>query len=338
MSVINQMLRELDARAMPGDTPTRHLAAKARPRLPVPVAAGIGLLAVAAIVYGLLSGLPVKHATPVVAATVQPKTAAEPVGGAADVAPTLHHMPPGAVVAMPAPAADAPERPVAKRVPQLAAATPISGIALSPETSMPRAEPAVVKQMTGLSPEAEAQQYFDEAQALRHAAKPDAAAAKYRQALERNPGMVQARIQLARLLQERGQADAGLLLLSTGYAQRPDDTLAIAAGRMLADSGQRDEALVWLARGQDGLRPSDHALMGTLLSQAQRHEEAIRAYRRALATDADHGGWLLGLGLALEAQGQIEEARTVFRRALERGQFKPEVVLFLRERSGMSAP
>jgi Flp pilus assembly protein TadD len=56
-----------------------------------------------------------------------------------------------------------------------------------------------------------------------------------------------------------------------------------------------------------------------------------------LVADPSQGGWLLGLGLAFEAQGLIEEARTAYRNALERGQFKPEVILFLRERSGLSA-
>jgi MSHA biogenesis protein MshN len=114
--------------------------------------------------------------------------------------------------------------------------------------------------------------------------------------------------------------------------------LAIAIGRMLADQGQRKEALDWLARGQGGLRPADHALMGALLSQMQRHEEASQAYQRALAADPSQGGWLLGQGLALEAQGRVEEARIAYRHALERGQFKPEVTRFLRERSDTSTP
>ncbi len=78
--------------------------------------------------------------------------------------------------------------------------------------------------------------------------------------------------------------------------------------------------------------------MGALLSQENRHEEASLAYQRALAAEPDQGGWLLGLGLALEAQGRVEEARMTYRNALERGQFKPEVMRFLRERSGFSVP
>jgi MSHA biogenesis protein MshN len=201
-----------------------------------------------------------------------------------------------------------------------------------------QSEPAVVKNMAVPSPEGEAQQNYDDAQVLHRAGKADAAMGKYRHALERNPGMAAARLQLARLLQEAGQVDAAVALLKAGFELRPDDRLAIAAGRLLADLGQREAALDWLQRGQAGLRPADHALMGALLSQAHRHEEASRAYQRALAVDAGQGGWLLGLGLSLEAQGRVDEARTAFRSALDHGQFKPEVTQFLRERSGFPGP
>lgn len=341
MSVINQMLRELDARdAASGDVRVSRSATNAGVRSSAKLlAAGAGLLLASAAIYWTLFVMPDKHDFPVAAAPAAQAKAVMPERERDDVATAVRQVTPVAVVAKPVPAVDALSHPAVatKRTPPLAAAARIPQVP-SLDASPLRDPTAVVKHMSGQPPEAEAQQYFDEAQGLRHGARLDAAAAKYRQALERNPGMVQARIELARLMQERGQMDAALSLLKAGHAQRPDDALAITAGRMLAGAGLRDEALAWLSRGQEGLRPSDHALMGALLSQAQRHEEAIRAYRRALATDPGQGGWLLGLGLSLEALGRSEEARTAFRSALEWGQFKPEVILFLRERSGSSTP
>jgi len=35
----------------------------------------------------------------------------------------------------------------------------------------------------------------------------------------------------------------------------------------------------------------------------------------------------------LEAEGRVDEARMVYRSALERGQFKPEVIRFLRRKA-----
>ena len=197
------------------------------------------------------------------------------------------------------------------------------------------AEPSVVKKMAELTPEMEARQLHDDAQALRRAGKIEAAMSNYRLALERQPGMRSARIQLARLMQDSGQPDAAFSLLKAGYDQKPDDGLAIAAGRLLADQGRREEALNWLERGRDGLRPADHALMGALQSQTLRYEAAVKSYQRALAADPNQGGWLLGLGLAQEAMGRIEDAHVTYRNALDRGEFKPDVVNFLRQKLGM---
>ncbi|MDQ1315242.1 MAG: hypothetical protein QG662_1351 [Pseudomonadota bacterium] len=341
MSVINQMLRELDARdaaaSAPPAAPTGTFGANRRPA--GRILGGLGLLAAgAAAIYWMLPAAPEVVEAPAAPAIARQKAAATTVAMApAQAAPAIRNARQAVIAASVAePIIAAPEQTRPER--------PLSGV---PKPSIPvqsvvapvaRAEPAVVKEMTEPSPEAEARQYYDEAQTLHRAGKLDAAIGKYRQALERNPGMANARIQLAGLLQEGGQAEAALSLLKTGFDLRADEGLAIATGRLLADQGRRDEALDWLVRGQASLRPADHALMGALLSQAQHHEEAGRAYRRALATDPGRGGWLLGLGLALEAQGRTEEARMVYRSALERGEFKPEVIRFLRERSGLPAP
>jgi len=347
MSVINQMLRELDARGgISADLPVAPIRTIGTKRRPVWLAlGGAGLSAVAAAIYWLLPAAPTTDApqdVPVIA-----RQASKAVNTMVATAPAIQPAP-QLTVAVAEPEVVAPRQPqvkgsvpdgVRKVTERPLEAPPKPLLPIPPlEQSTPQVEPAVVKKMTVLSPEAEAQQYYDDAQVLRRAGKYDAAIGKYRQALERNPGMTSARIQLARLLQEKGQVDAALSLLKTGYEQRADDGLAIAAGRLLADLGQRDAALDWLQRGQAGLRPADHALMGALLSQALRHEEASRAYQRALAADPGQGGWLLGLGLALEALGRLEEARTAYRNALDRGQFKPEVMQFLRERGGLSGP
>lgn len=359
MSVINQMLRELDARGATSSASPAALTGTVRAnRRPAGlILGGLGLLAAGtAVIFWMLPLTPKAveaSAAPVIArqeaAATPVATVPAPVAPAIQAEPVMQDAPP-AVPAVIAPSPDEPAiaaqvqaqvaMPVREAM-QAQAERPLSAApkpSIAVQSAVPpvrQAEPAVVKKMTELSPDAEAQQHYDDAQALRRAGKLDAAIGKYRQALERNPGMTNARTQLARLLQESGQADAALSLLKTGFEQRADDGLAIATGRLLADLGQRDEALAWLARGQAGLRPADHALIGALLSQAQRHEEASRAYQRALAADPNQGGWLLGLGLALEAQGRAEEARTAYRSALERGQFKPEVTRFLRERSGL---
>lgn len=350
MSVINQMLRELDARgSASSDAPETLARAPASPRSSRKLAAmGLLLALVVGLGYWMLNPPPQRHES-VAAIPTLPHLPDAPPAPRARVPPADSPNPspvPRAVkrdtIGKPGPAnipliqmatslSIVPSQPAAK------AGLPVSSPAYLPVRA--QSEPAdskkssVVKKMTELSPEAEAQQLFDEAQVLRRAGQTEAAIGKYRKALIRDPGMRSARLQLAGLLQDAGQFDKALLVLTTGYEQQPDDALAIAAGRMLADQGQREEALNWLKRGQAGMRPADIALMGALLSQMQRYEESARAYQRALAADPSQGGWLLGLGLALEALGRMDEARVAYRKALERGDFKPEVIDFLQKKT-----
>jgi MSHA biogenesis protein MshN len=347
MSVINQMLRELDARgAVVNEAPVVHA------RLPVkdnhlglPVAAGL-LLVAGGVGYWMLTGAsdkpkPSALAVPVIQKAIPAmRVVAPPVEKL--VLHPLRVEPAGVI-----------EKSKLSAVPRIQMATslpidtPLTALKPEPSSQQPTVVPAqsqaesveikkstVIKNLAVLTPEAEAQQLYEDAQTLRRAGKSEAAIGKLQQALERDPGMRPARLQLAGLLQASGQPDAALRVLKAGYEQQPNDTLAIAVGRLLADQGQRDEALIWLERGRAGLRPADFALMGALLSQTQRFDESARAYQRALAADPDQGGWLLGLGLAQEALGRMDEARATYRKALEHGEFKPEVIEFLQKKTG----
>jgi MSHA biogenesis protein MshN len=358
MSIINQMLRDLDARgASSNEQPaTAHDALPERNGPSTRMVATLLVLALAGGLAGyiLLSDTPDKESSPVVVAAVQPRVTSP--GLVADPKPLpVLPVPPVPVEEHDKPSAPLVE-PVANPVPVPAELKPLEVPAVQvarppveskqstiqairsapvPAPASVIAEPSVVKKMAELTPEMEARQLHDDAQALRRAGKIEAAMSNYRLALERQPGMRSARIQLARLMQDSGQPDAAFSLLKAGYDQKPDDGLAIAAGRLLADQGRREEALNWLERGRDGLRPADHALMGALQSQTLRYEAAVKSYQRALAADPNQGGWLLGLGLAQEAMGRIEDAHVTYRNALDRGEFKPDVVNFLRQKLGM---
>jgi MSHA biogenesis protein MshN len=345
MSIINQMLRDLDARGAASiEPPAGGIHAPAKKHSPGGrMAALLVLLSMLGVAgYLVLSERMPKASKPSPPATIArhdlvsaPVVVPSPVLVETQPEP---EPPPVKQAAAPEPAPVVVKSSV-EPVGQMKRALALSMPAVRETPAVPvsvQAEPVIVKKVVVLSPENEAQQLFDDAQALRRTGKIDAAIGKYRQALERNPGMLNARIQLARLMQESGQADAALSLLKTGYDQQPDTGLAIAEGRLLAELGRRDEALNWLARGREGLRPADHALMGALLSQSQRHEDAVKAYQRALVADPNQGGWLLGLGLALESLGRNEEAQMAYRNALEHGEFKSDVANFLRQKLGAS--
>ena len=286
MSVINQMLRELDARgSASSDAPEVRARAPANPRSSLKLVAVALLLALAVgLGYWILGSPAQRHASVAAIPTLPRLPAAPPVPRV--VAPPADSLIPSRVPrdakmetsGKPGPAAIpliqmatslsiAPSQPAVKAGPLVSPPAHVSAQAQSEPADSKK--PSVVKKMTALSPEAEAQQLFDEALMLHRAGQTEAAIGKYRQALIRDPGLRAARLQLAALLQEAGQFDKALLVLTTEYERQSDDVLAVAAGRMLADQGQREEALHWLNRGQAGMRPADIALMGALLSQLQ---------------------------------------------------------------------
>ena len=371
MSAINQMLRDLDARSpvpmAPDVAPDAPAGEVHRPppwRKPQHwnkrawMAISLGLTALSIVIVGgdfLLSGAePEGHAVeinspltpltthslvipphPLLVQSTRPIVTKETA-----VPAILVKAPPTASVTPPLPTGDL-ATPIAKsrRQPLLQTnaqkLTPLS--LMSASVSEPEAPKTaeVIKQPVELSPAAAALQLLDEANALRREGKADAAQRKYREALERNPGLSSARIQLAEIMNEQGETEAALGVLKTAYHQQPEADLAVALGRMLANRGQRAEALTWFVRGSSVLTPADHALTAALLAQEQRYPEAILAYQTALSKHPHKGGWLLGLGLAYDATGKREEARTAYRQALAWGEFKPEVIKFLNERSGL---
>ena len=366
MSAINQMLRDLDARNATQAPPiVRETLAGERPRRPdKPRGRPLGWLGLAAVGVAIVGGyLTLRGAPPergaTGAAVPHPARVAARTSGVPFPHPSL---PPSVTAAMPvlapivrvrtppavssshqAPAdlpATVPHK-IASAVAALKEGRPLKLPSLPPvrpdpsETTVPKVA-EVIKRPVELSPAAAAQQLVDEAHALRREGRPDAARRKYRDALERNPDLSSARIALGEIMSEQGEAEAAFDLLKTAYNQQPEADLAVALGRMSANRGQRSEALTWFARGNVALRPAEQALTAALFAQEQRYAEAIRAYQAALAVEPHQGGWLLGLGLALEATGQRELAQASYRQALVWGEFKPEVIKFLNQRSGVA--
>lgn len=360
MSAINQMLRDLDARStiqvalapvvdvLRGDASSR--APKPRWLL---TGLGVSALALALIAaYFALGGFqPDQQTPPTSVPPIAPPAAPKLLSRAAiqhtkpatpkrlDTPKVITTKPPVAPVAAPASAHTIEavvRKPGAILITRNAAALKPDVVPLAPlnaaETERPRAS-EVIKQAIEVSPVMAAQQLLEEGNVLRREGKPEAAQHKYREALERNPALIGARVQLAEMMNERGEAELAVSFLKTAYSQQAEAELAVVVGRMLANRGQRAEALIWLAQGKPALRPADHALVGALLAQEQRYPEAIQAYQTALAAEPHKGGWLLGLGLAYDANAQREAARAAYRQALIWGEFKPEVVKFLNERT-----
>lgn len=330
MSVINQMLRELDARKSGAEhmhaafVPSRRQF-RVHPKFFYP-----GAIAMAVLVLILVGALAWRGHEPAQEVVTSMNHAGDDAMADLPAPPTEErHIADGK---LPAPVgkrstpSHGQTEPAASAVPQAALVVPMPVNSIAAQVS------PEIKTAAEPDAETEARQLFAHAEQARRAGDGELAKARYRLALQRKPAFVDAAIALAALLRDAGENEAAYRVLETSYTHARSPGVAVAAGRLLADSNRDAEALVWLERGGDGLRPADHALRGALYARLNQHDRAIASYQQALSLEPGQGGWLLGLGLSLEANGRIAEAREVFGQALTHGVFNADVVKFLQDK------
>jgi tetratricopeptide (TPR) repeat protein len=137
---------------------------------------------------------------------------------------------------------------------------------------------------------APAERLLERADGLAAGARPADAVAVYRELLAAEPGHVDARLHLARLLVQLEEHEQALVLLADTLRNAPDQT----------------EFLV---------------LRGGIFTHLRRYEEADGDLRRVLRLYPSHAPAHLELGRLLWRKGLAGEAAIYFRRALE---FQPE--------------
>lgn len=348
MSVLNQMLRDLEARGE--STP----AAAARDAAPAPrppfatVAAtanrhagrsgrallwGFTVLAIATALalwqwreqqvraaataraplgYSQFKGALGDTAAPAAAATIVATApqAAMPTdaGAAAMAAPKPVDTSPPAAAVSTVPAA-----------PVVAPAVDTAKRAASPRANPPATtsaqptEDSVVRRSVASAADAEA----DVARAAELIARGRAtdAATALKQILAARPQHVAARRALAALQAEAGLRDAALVTLLEGAAVEPARFAPLAAS-LQVELGDAAGALATLERVPAGARtPQHHALTAGIAQRVGRHDAAVDAYRHALGANATEPVWWIGLGVSLEALGLRADAHAAYERA-----------------------
>lgn len=353
MSLINQMLNDLDARradAGGGRLPNevRPLPAERRRSSWPRVIAGLLLALVAAGVWwaGRLS-LP-----------GSPAPAREPVVRVPEI-PGLPVLPP---VAEPAPIATTPPPPVDVASPEtsprplgrstepalrLAQSVQLPAARLPPpvaanvrsQTAAPPAAASEVaridKQAHQPSPRERSEGALRAAMALVDQGRTDAAAEALRTVVRDDPAHQPSRQLLLKILLDSRAYDELRGVLQSGLEQAPRQAAwALLLSRLLIDRGEPDAALRVLrtpelnALGNADLRGAAAAILHRL----GRHAEAESAYAEALRIDAGNGRWWLGLALANEAQGKAREAREALQRARAAGGLSADLQAFVDEK------
>ena len=366
MSLINQMLRDLDRRK--GERPAGGAVPPAcrRPaprRSPGLILAFVAVAALAAVAGWLAweqyaGNGPARNAstsaaqTPVAAvptpvtpppattpAPARPSPAARPERQPAPIPPRPPAKPaPTAPVVEPAPVRKA-EAPPRERPPVVAASP---SRATTPPADETRAAGSVRKSARPVTSLQRAEEHYRRAYTLLSRGQVEAGEAALRQALAADAGHDKARELLALVMVRAGRYVEAGELLREGLAIHPGNRQQVQIlAQVLDHQGRTAEAVQLLERHRPvevAVDPDMVALLAAYYRKQKRHAEAADLYRRLTAARPDNGLWWIGLGLSLEALARPEAARKAFRKARATGSLTAPLRKFVAERLAATAP
>lgn len=346
MSVVNQMLRDLDRRRGSENAAVygQHLqtASGGSWRKAMIVIGLFILLALIALIYLLL---PQTQQTPPVAVQPPPqKIVAAPVAEApvpqampeekpAVPAAEPLVLPPPAPAPAPAPAPVVEAPPPPKKA--VAPAPPPTVIAAPAEP-----KPAAAQVQSGptkidvrpSTPARTAESEFKRAVALINQGRGDEARTALGEALKLDARHEGARQTLAVMQMEAGLHEEAQAVLNEGLKLNPaQSNFALLLARMKVERGDTAGGLEVLRQyaAPAANNAQYRAFTAALLQRLERHSEAIEEYQAALKLAPNMAVWWMGLGLSYEAAGQTRDAAEAFGRARISGTLSPELNEFV---------
>ncbi len=346
MSLINQMLQDLEQRKADGNATAAQVRAVPKPDGPSLVRWG-GLLSIllaltaagAYWIYGMSAN---NSSQPVpLPEAAAPKPPARP-GHAPSVlqlAPELGFLPPALPGALKtersSPAVTRPEKP--EDIPPLVNEKPqpvVEEIKKPAVPSEPLQPAGINKEIRQLTPQQRAENAYRQAYANLQQGRMGEAEENLRQALQFEPRHAAARQALAALLVESRRLERAEQVLQQGLELQQGNTgYATTLARVQVERGNVAAALATLQRNPPANENAEyHGFLAALLQRSERHKEAIDHYLAALRSNPGVGPWLLGLGISLQADGQAAKAAEAFRHARQSGSLSPELQAFAEQR------
>lgn len=341
MSVINQVLKDLDRQGANASAPRGVIAVNQRDvTAPRGIWLAFGLTVVAGLAaawwFDVLPGLGagMSSVAPAAAPTLAAAAPPPPVEVApqlqlsqqlSDVrsAPDVAQVPTAAVVTT-----EKSSRPMAKVVPPASIAfvpqPPRLDTRLPEVRSRQAEQPAearqsVVKEIKPLTPQMQAEDAWRQAGRLLEQGRNHDAQDKLESVLRLDPVHAGARQSLAALVLEAGDTARAEAVLNEGLALHPNDAwyprslaqlqlqrgnYAQAAGILKAGLAKRADAANW-------------GMYASTLNKLGKREDAVQAYREALRLNPAQGNWWIGLAVALEQGGETADAAAAYQRALQ---------------------
>lgn len=353
MSLINQMLKDIDERQGP---PSSDSALRAglvgatrvesrSSRMLARIGLGLGSLLIVGIVF-YRGGMPGQSRAIVEPTMVEPSLVNSP-----SVNPPPPRMPQIAEVPTPSQPIVAPVGAPSASINAVAPASPPNIIAEAKSPPPPlksdstgsavaKAPPAPSKSESSgsvtkvVTPQHQSENLYRDAVALIRQGRNIDAQGILEKSLSIYPGNHDARLVLARLLIDMRQlAEAKKLLLDGLLIDPQKSQFSMSLAHAYLQSTDIDSAIGVLQKGLAAAAddPDYHALLAALLQRKSQHEEAVKHYVTALRKIPDSANWLVGLAISLQAQQQFIGAAEAYQRAIDLG-LSPQLAQFSQER------
>lgn len=153
--------------------------------------------------------------------------------------------------------------------------------------------------------------------------------------IEKYPEFSQARESLVTLLIESGNMAKAKKILAIGMDIDPTYPPFIQLqAKILVNQGKVNLALDLLQRAAPPIdkNPEYHAFIAALYQQTGQSLLAAKLYEQLLSQHPNKAVWWMGLGIALESQGNMSEAKVAYLRANNSGGLNPESNAFVQSR------
>ncbi|MFM5449934.1 tetratricopeptide repeat protein [Aeromonas veronii] len=163
----------------------------------------------------------------------------------------------------------------------------------------------------------------------------------YYQVLAHDPYNQGAREQLAGLLYGEGRLTEARQLLEEGLRLDPQQAdFRLLLARLAISEGQQQQALGWLSGYQPDLASNMdyYATWAGLTQELGQNADAAALYVKLLRQQPDQGRWWLGLGVAEDGQGHSQRALDAYRNALLHGNLGEASTNWLEQRIGQLTP
>jgi Flp pilus assembly protein TadD len=345
MSVINQVLRDLDRQHGRNDHPTpssvRVVAGQPKRRdsrlIPVGIFLILGIATGAAFWHAPGSAISSQTSLTVVPASQIPHAQSD---GRVSLRLAGWLAPPPVsgsdkTLGPPAPQLEAPVTPAAPPD-NLARISPSVPAAVSqPVSRLLEGKPASIRILPREpKPEDQAEMLYRQAIELMQLGQTAAARDRLENAVSLFSGHDAARQVLSGMLIESGELPAAERLLTDGMALHAKPEFATPLARLHVERGDLAGALDVLQTIHPPISDTaDHqAFLAGVLQRMENHQEAAIHYRNALRQKPNQAAWQMGLGISLQAQGQWKEAGMAYRQALAAASLSHDLRIFLTQR------